>query len=147
MVPLLINLGRSRLAWHDVEGRSFLADGLLLAREVSPWQLVRGFEATIDILTADGHEAPAEHVLQLAGAAAALRDSLSTPLWPTEKSTSDRALAAARRGHNMEAGQAAWMQGRGLSPDPALGIALAMINGCNDAPADPEKASRSAECA
>jgi hypothetical protein len=131
MVPLLINLGRSRLAQHDTEGRSLLAEALLLAREVSPWQLARGFEATIDMLSEEGRQAPAERVLQLAGAAAALRDSLKTPLWPTEKAAFDRASAGARRGLSSEAGEVAWIGGRALSVDQALGIALAMINECD----------------
>jgi non-specific serine/threonine protein kinase len=136
MVPLLINLGRSRLAQHDAEGRSLLAEGLLLAREVSPWQLARGFESTIDMLSEEGRQAPAERVLQLAGAAAALRDSLKTPLWPTEKSAFDRVTAGARHALSSEAGEAAWIRGHALSVDQALGIALAVINQCEEAAAD-----------
>jgi non-specific serine/threonine protein kinase len=71
--------------------------------------------------------------LQLAAAAAALRESIRAPLAPADGVQLELGLAAARRSLDESAAGAAWAEGRGLEPREAIELALAQAQ--PDAPA------------
>jgi non-specific serine/threonine protein kinase len=126
VVPLLIKLGQ--LAWDRSEfqrGRALLVEGLLLANEVSKLELARSLEAVIKITIAQRH---ADSGVFLAAAAAALRDGMGAPFWPTERSHFDGVLAEARGKLSREAADAAWARGWAATVDQAVGVALEVVN-------------------
>jgi predicted ATPase len=66
-----------------------------------------------------------ERSLRLAGAAAALRQSLGAPLTPREQAQLDRTLQPARQALTQMAGTTAWLEGWGTPVDKAVEQALA----------------------
>ncbi|MEZ4713402.1 MAG: tetratricopeptide repeat protein [Caldilineaceae bacterium] len=68
----------------------------------------------------------AARALRLAGAAAALRDQLQTPLSPAEQTQLDQALAPARQALG-EAAAAAWASGQALTLEQAMAEALRTV--------------------
>jgi predicted ATPase len=71
------------------------------------------------------HAGQAEHALALAGAAAAQRRALGTPLPAQQQARLDAALDEARRQVDPARAGAAWMQGWSLSADEAVALAFA----------------------
>jgi hypothetical protein len=62
--------------------------------------------------------------LRLAGAAAALRQSVGAPLPPAERARLDQNLEAARQAMSNTAGAAAWMEGWAMPAEKAIAYAL-----------------------
>jgi non-specific serine/threonine protein kinase len=65
-----------------------------------------------------------ERAARLLGTAAALRDALGAPLPPAARAAHGRVVAAVRTALGAEACDAAWAQGRSLSPEQAIDLAL-----------------------
>lgn len=65
-----------------------------------------------------------ERSLRLAGAAAALRQSVGAPLPPAERARLDKDLEAARQAMSNTAGAAAWMEGWAMPAEKAIAYAL-----------------------
>jgi predicted ATPase/serine/threonine protein kinase len=70
-------------------------------------------------------ESQPERALRLAGAAAALRQSLGAPLTPAEHAKLGRILETARQAIASTAGATAWLEGWATPPDKAIEEALA----------------------
>jgi hypothetical protein len=119
VIPALITLGRQ--ARESADARGCLVEGLLLARERSRRDLARGLEVVVEAAAADGQVGLA---LQLAGAAAALRDRMGTPPWPSESAMVDAATTCARQNLTADAADRAWLRGRTSPVDEALAMAL-----------------------
>ena len=66
----------------------------------------------------------AERALRLAGASSALREELGMPLNPAARSNLDLKLAPAWQALRAQVAALAWQQGRGLSPERAIALAL-----------------------
>jgi hypothetical protein len=60
----------------------------------------------------------------LAGAAAAVRQTLRVPLPPFERNTLERALDTVRRASDAERAGAAWLEGWSMSADEAVQVAV-----------------------
>jgi hypothetical protein len=85
----------------------------------------RGIARVLECLAADAAaQSNSELSLHLAGAAAALRHRLGTPLTPAEQPRLEKALEFARRTLGNAAGLTAWMEGWGMPVDQALEEAL-----------------------
>mgnify|MGYP003622932289 CR=1 FL=1 len=89
-----------------------------------------GVRATVEALTdevcfayaaAEGHP---ERSLRLAGAAAALRQSVGAPPNSAERERLEKCLIAARVAVSTTAGSAAWMEGFAMPPEKAIAHAL-----------------------
>jgi hypothetical protein len=93
---------------------------LRLARDGNQWDLARGLEVVVGMAAAVGK---LELALHVAGAAAALRDRMATPPWPSERATLDAAIACARQGLSEESGDVAWMRGWTSQLDQTLALA------------------------
>jgi hypothetical protein len=125
-IRILINLGRlvreqgDRHAAHPL-----MADGLMLADEMSRWQLPHGLEVVAEVAV---DENEMDSALQLGGAAAALRAALRTPIWPTERARLDPVLSRARESLGSPAADAAWMRGWAVPVDQALDLALDLLH-------------------
>ncbi len=126
MVRLLIDRGRLAVEQGETtRGRSLLAEGLTSAHELSRWELARGLETIVEMAVCEGD---ARCELRLAGAAAALRDALATPLWPSERDRLNIALDRARQKLCEADADAAWLLGWSTAPDQALAFALDLLN-------------------
>jgi predicted ATPase/serine/threonine protein kinase len=84
--------------------------------------LVRVIEAFARLAAGDGNAARA---LKLAGAAAALRQRLGTPLPPGARQALDAALEQARQATDAGTGGTAWMDGWAMSTEDAIQFAIA----------------------
>jgi predicted ATPase len=122
LIPSLITLGR-RAIESDL-ARSWFIEGLLLARDGSRWDLARGIEVVVEI-AADDRDV--ELALKLAGAAAAMRDRMGTPPWPSERARLDAATSRARQCLTEGAADLAWMHGWTSPVDEALAQALEFL--------------------
>jgi class 3 adenylate cyclase/tetratricopeptide (TPR) repeat protein len=71
-------------------------------------------------------ESKPQKALQLAGFAAALRESIGAPLPPSEQARVDRMIASARAALPESIVQAEWVTGRGLDLEQAIQLALAV---------------------
>jgi len=69
-------------------------------------------------------EAQPEKALQLAGFAAALRESIGAPLPPSEQARVDRMIAPAREDLSESVVTAAWETGRAMGLEQAIELAL-----------------------
>ncbi len=125
MIPLLLGLGR--LAWVQGErhgAQAFLSEGLMLAHELSRWQLAHALEAILEVAAAEGQ---LESALQPAGAAAAVRDSLGTPMWATERARLDPVVAGARERLTAAHAAAAWSHGETMAVAQAVALAFDVV--------------------
>jgi non-specific serine/threonine protein kinase len=123
VVQLLIDLGR--LAQERGDGssaRSFLSEALLYAEDLSRWQLAHALEAAAEL--ADNR---ASSFLQLAATATMLRDTLGTPLWPTEQVRLESALARARENLDSEEAELAWRRGRSAPVHQTVAMAVQLL--------------------
>jgi hypothetical protein len=69
-------------------------------------------------------EGDCEKALQLAGFAAALRESIGAPLPPAEQARVDRMIAPARAALPASSASVEWETGRSLGLDRAIELAL-----------------------
>jgi predicted ATPase len=76
-------------------------------------------------------QSEAEKALRLAGAAAALRQSIGAPLVPTEQAKLDRSLDEARRSLPVTAGRNAWLAGWVMPIEQAIKDMLRAVPGSN----------------
>jgi non-specific serine/threonine protein kinase len=109
MITPLVQLGR--LEWEHgnlTQARALLAEALALGHQASRYHLAHVLEAIGEIVAG---EAQPEAAVQLIGAAAAMRDAMGTPLWPTERARLDPAVGRARRLLGEASADAAWMRG------------------------------------
>ena len=130
----LVPLGQLALEQGDVsQARARLVESLMLAQKLADRaSMARALEGLAQLGVVQGVP---QRALQLAGAAAALRDSLRAPLAPVERSRLERRLAPARRALGERAAQAVWAEGRALPLQQAVDLALA------SAPADSARRS------
>ena len=100
-----------------------------LTRALAVFQKVGDIRGTLRIIEAAAHLAArdgrAERALTLAGAAAAARHTLATPLPRPQQERLEKTLDAARRGLAPQQAGAAWMHGWSLSADEAVALAFA----------------------
>jgi tetratricopeptide (TPR) repeat protein len=104
------------------EARPLLDESLGINREL-------GDQTAIAYLIEDyaglaAAEARHQKALQLAGFAAALRESIGAPLPPSEQARVDRMIAPARQALPDPAGKAEWEAGRALGLEQAIELAL-----------------------
>jgi hypothetical protein len=126
IVPLIIDLSRLAIERGDREAAaSLLVEALTSADERSRWQLAHALEAAVEMLAVDNHLA---EPLRLAGTAAALREKLETPLWPTERGRLKVALGPARERMGTADADIAWRSGWITAVDQALSLAFDMIH-------------------
>ena len=99
-----------------------------LSRALAVFQKVGDTRGTLRIIEAAAHLAArdgrAERALTLAGAAAAARHTLATPLPRPQQERLEKTLDAARRGLAPQEAAAAWMHGWSLSADEAVALAF-----------------------
>ncbi len=105
-----------------VAARSLYEESLAILRESDDrrgiaW-LLEGFAGL-----AAAQSQPAR-ALRLTGAAAALREAISTPLSPAEQARLDRWLEPTRQALSEEAQKAAWEEGRAMTMEQAITYAL-----------------------
>jgi tetratricopeptide (TPR) repeat protein len=125
LIPALLDLGRLSSEQGDRgAAQSFLTEGLLLADELSRWQLAHALEAIVEVAVAEGDP---ESALQLAGAAAAVRNALGTPLWPTEHARLDPVVARARQSVTAATASAAWSRGSTMLRGQSVTLALDVL--------------------
>jgi hypothetical protein len=135
MIPMLLGLGQLAMTQGDRNAASVLLnEGLLLADEMSRWHLAHALEAILEVAAADGQQ---ESALQLAGAAAALRDSLGTPTWPTERARLDPVVAGARQSLTAAGAAAAWSRGEMMPIVKAVALASDTISRLQMSAEDP----------
>jgi DNA-binding CsgD family transcriptional regulator len=77
-------------------------------------------------MVAATHEAP-ERALRLAGAGSTLRELLGKPLNPAARSSFDARLAPAWQALRPEVAALAWQQGRAMSAERAVALALEQV--------------------
>jgi predicted ATPase/DNA-binding NarL/FixJ family response regulator len=103
--------------------QSLYRDSLDIWQELGDqWRLATALEGVARLAAARGEREPA---LQLAGAAAALRERIGTPLAPAARSLLERGLERARLALG-EAASAAWAEGLAMPLQRALTIATAV---------------------
>ncbi len=101
--------------------RSLLEEGLVVSQELGE---KHGIAFCLEGLAASVDPAMAELAARLWGAAEALRDTIGAPL-PLAERTQFEPFVTATRAHLGEARfAAAWMEGRAMTPDQAIGYAL-----------------------
>jgi predicted ATPase/tetratricopeptide (TPR) repeat protein len=123
IAPVLGLLGRVALLEGDaVRADQRYAASLRLWRELSDRP---GIASCLDgwAEVALAQDRPTR-VARLCAAAAALRDAIGAPLWPVERARYDRTVAAARAQLDEGAFAAAWEEGRALSMEDAVTLAL-----------------------
>jgi tetratricopeptide (TPR) repeat protein len=130
ILPALITLGRYASGSDDA--RSCLTEGLLLTRDGRRWDLARGLEVVVEVASAEGRP---DLALQLAGAAAALRDRIGARLWPSDRARVEVVITHARQELTQEVADTAWMQGWASTVDQTLARALNFLQGVSVASA------------
>jgi hypothetical protein len=107
---------------EDAEARRLYGESIKMFHELGH---KRGIARALECLAASAAaQSNAEQSLHLAGAAAALRQRLGTPLTPTEQSRLEKALEFARRTLGSVAGLTAWMEGWAMPVEQAVREAL-----------------------
>jgi predicted ATPase/DNA-binding CsgD family transcriptional regulator len=107
------------------DARSALRECLNLQQELGNREGTAGALESVAALVAS--QSQPEHAVQLAGAAAGVRDEVRTPLHPMGRSMLDRWLVPARRALGAEATTQAWETGRNMSVEQAHELALAAL--------------------
>jgi DNA-binding CsgD family transcriptional regulator len=95
---------------------------LTLNRDVGNWDWVAYSLETFTALA--GEEAQGERAARLWGAAEALREEIGSPLQPSDRPDYDHSVATARAHLDGAAWEAAWEQGRAMSPEETIEYAL-----------------------
>jgi predicted ATPase len=107
---------------HHGQARSSYGDSLKIFHELSH---KRGIARLLECFaTSAAAQAQPERALRLAGAAAALRQTLGAPLPRADQKKLEKSLGAARRALPETEGTAAWMEGWAMPVDGAIENAL-----------------------
>ncbi len=138
MIRPLLKLGRLACELGEM-GRAgpFLGEAVKLAEEMSRFELARSLECMFELAVSHGE---AESALQLAGTAAAMRDAMGAPPWPTERARLDSVISRARQTLSEISADAAWMRGWMTPANKAVALALDLLQ---DLPAGPRAWSSS----
>jgi hypothetical protein len=106
-----------------MSAKGFYEEALLVVTKLGERrQLAECVEGLASVSALQGRRA---HAVRLYSAAAALRDSIGAPLWPLEHATQSVALDELRRALGRSAYEEAWAEGRRLTLDDAVSLALA----------------------
>jgi hypothetical protein len=127
----LSHLGDVAIAEEDYARASgLMEESLQLAQELDDKQVISFcIEGLASIAVAE--EAP-RRAAALFGAAEALRERIGSPLPPPARAYYDRSTAAVRMALGDDAFTVAWSQGRSLTLDQAVTLALAPAGGGTD---------------
>ena len=107
---------------NNVEARRLYGESIKMFQELGH---KRGIARALECLAVSAAaQSQAEHALNWAGAAAALRQRLGVPLISTEQRRLDKALEFARRALGDAAGLTAWMEGWAMPVEQAIQQAL-----------------------
>ena len=119
----LADLGNLALDNKDYAvARDKYGESLRIFRELgSKRGVARVLECFAYAAASEGHP---ERSLRLAGAAAALRQSVGAPPNSAERARLEKCLVAARVAVSTTAGSAAWMEGFAMPPEKAIAHAL-----------------------
>jgi non-specific serine/threonine protein kinase len=123
----LIDLGSVTREQGDyARARALFGESLAVCRKLGDKQLMTyGFEGMASVARAQGATLESlEHGARLFGTAAALREAIGAPVPWNQRAEYDRALAATRRTLGDAAFEAAWAEGRAMSLEQALSVAL-----------------------
>ena len=117
------NLGSVALDQGDyAAARSLHQESLAIKRELGDkWGIALSLEGFVGLAAA---QAQPGRALQLAGAAAALRETIGVPLLPTEQARLERHLETAQRALSEEASAKALADGRTMTLEQAIAYAL-----------------------
>jgi predicted ATPase len=123
IAAVLALLGRVALIEGDAERADHLyADSLHLWEELSNrLGIASCLEGWAEVALAQDRPA---RVARLCAAAAALRDAIGALMWPVERASYNRTLAAAQAQLDAAAFAAAWEEGRALPLEEAVALAL-----------------------
>lgn len=117
-------LGRIKRIQGDYDSAARSSrESLLLRRELGEKYGVSQSLAELAMVAA--LQARPRQAARLFGAAEALRETLSTPLWPIERDRYEHAVAVAREALGKEEFAAAWAEGRAMPIEQAIEDALA----------------------
>jgi hypothetical protein len=123
ILPALIQLGR--LARESEDARFWFGESLVRVREVSRLDLARGFEVIVELAVQEGQ---AEFAFRLAAAAAALREDILAPRWPSEGARLDELLMRVRQNLSEEAAEQSSIEGRSATVDQILAKAVEFLH-------------------
>jgi tetratricopeptide (TPR) repeat protein len=120
----LFNLGQVAFAQGDfAEARSFFLESLGIAKELGDrLGSTSCLEGLAGVYALQGEPARAA---QLLGAADALRKALNAPVQSADRADYERFVAGARAAMDADAFEAAWAEGRSLTLEQAIELALA----------------------
>jgi predicted ATPase/transcriptional regulator with XRE-family HTH domain len=121
----LVSLGKAALDHDDFErARRSLAEGLAIIRDLNDrFGLAGALEAFAWLAAVQG---TGREALRFAGAAAALRDAIGTPLPPAERPRLERQLAPGRTALGERAAAEAWAEGQALPLQELMDRAFAL---------------------
>ena len=108
---------------HYAEARAALRESLQLHRELGNRAGIADTLESIAALAAI--ETHSERAVQLAGAAAGIREQVGAPLSPIGRAKLDRCLVPVRQALGAETITVAWVAGRDMAAEQALDLALA----------------------
>ncbi len=119
----LNNLGSVVLKQGDYGGaRVLYEESLTIARELGAKEVIAyGLEAFASVAI---HETDEERGARLWGAAAALRETIGSPLSPADREKQGREMTAVRERMGADAFAEAWAQGRAMTMEQAIEYAL-----------------------
>ena len=122
MALALVGLGQVALDEGDIaSARALFFQSLAFSRELGD---THGLARCLEGMAAVAAQVQPEHALQLAGAAAALRESSCAPLPPTERALLERRLAPARTTLGEDRSAAFLAAGRTCPVDKAIELAF-----------------------
>lgn len=116
--------GVARAQGELAEARALFVQNLTLHRQLGAQG---GIADSLEGLTAVAHgQSQSEWAVRLGGSAAALRESIGSPLPPVEQEKVDKTMASAREALGEAAFTAAWDAGRAMTLDESVEYALAV---------------------
>jgi tetratricopeptide (TPR) repeat protein len=136
-MALLRKIRCPRALWHDAlyyralialdqgepaVARACLAEGLEMCRQTRGWRGATGYlEVFVSLAIGSGD---ARRAARLLGAASALREAIDFPLTPQDRTVHEPRISAAQAALGEVAFDAAWTEGRMMTPEQAIDDAL-----------------------